>query len=174
MLTQGELDAGLLAFLGLGIGIGEQPEHHGHDQHGDGIDLWHHPPAIGDHQQRCDQIGDGGAGVAGAENAHRRTLPLLTEPRRGVGNARRERTASQTHEQAEREVLPILRGERQPVNRDGDQNHLNEKDDASAETVGQDAERQPDQRTGQNRRGNQQTEFRFVEIELLLDPNADN
>ena len=64
--------------------------------------------------------------------------------------------------------------ERQPVNRDGDQNHLNEKDDASAETVGQDAERQPDQRTGQNRRGNQQTEFRFVEIELLLDPNADN
>jgi hypothetical protein len=52
--------------------------------------------------------------------------------------------------------------------------HLHEKDDASTEAVGQNAERQAHQRTGQNRRGDQQTEFRFVQIELLFNPDADD
>jgi hypothetical protein len=48
---------------------------------------------------------------------------------------------AKTHEQAEREVLPVLGSERQPVNRDGDNDHLHEKDNASTEAVGENAER---------------------------------
>ncbi len=80
LLAERQLDPGFFAFFGLGIGISEEPEHDGHYQHGDGIDLRHHPPAIGDHQQRRDEVRDGGTGVTGAEDAHGRPLPFLAEP----------------------------------------------------------------------------------------------
>ena len=115
----------------------------------------HHPPAVGDHQQRRGQVGDGGTRIARAENAHRRALSFLAEPGRGVSDAGGERTAGQAHEQAECEVLPVLRRERQSVDGDGDDEHLHEKDDATPEAVGENAQWQSDQRAGQNRRGDQ-------------------
>ena len=45
-------------------------------------------------------------------------------------------------EQTDGEVLPILGRKRQAVGRDRHQDHLNEKNNATAEAVGQNAERQ--------------------------------
>ena len=69
-----------LALLELRVGIGEQPEHHCHHQHRDRVHLRHGAPAEGDQDQRRDEVGDRGARVAGAEDAHCGALLLLREP----------------------------------------------------------------------------------------------
>ena len=65
-------------------------------------------------------------------------------------------------------------GKGQPIGRDGDQNHLNEINDAPAIPVGEQAERQSHQGTRKDRRGDQQAELGFVEPELGLDLDPDD
>ncbi len=124
------------------IGIGEEPEQHRHDHHRHGVDLRHHlPRAKGANDQRGDELGQRGTGVARAENPHRRALPLLAEPGRGVGDADRKRTAGQADEQAQGQVVPVFGGVGQQPGRDRHQQHLDEKHNPPAVAVGEKAQR---------------------------------
>ncbi|CAM3247979.1 hypothetical protein PSAE105876_29605 [Pseudomonas aeruginosa] len=175
LLGQGRPLAGLDGTLEVRrIGPGEQPEQHGGDQHGHRVDLRHHAPAEGDHDHRRHQVGDRRAGVAGAEDAHRGALALLLEPGRGVGDADREGAASQADEQAEHQVVPVLAGEGQAVDRDGHQQHVDEEHDAAAEAVGDQAQRQAHQGAGEDRQGDHQAELGFAQAKLVLDTDADD
>jgi hypothetical protein len=108
-MGRGRLLSGRVPFSCSGSAIGEEPEQHRHHHHRHGVDLGHHlPRAKGGNDQRSDELGQRGAGVARAENAHRRALPLLAEPGRGVGDADGERTAGQADEQAQNQVLPVF------------------------------------------------------------------
>ena len=175
LLAQGRAGAVLIGpFLVQRVGIGEEPEQHGHRHHGDGVNLGHHlPGAGGSDDQRGDELGQRRPGVAGAENAHRRALPFLAEPGRGVGDADRERTTGQPDEQAQDQVVPVLGGVGDEPGRNRHQEHLDEEHDPPTVAVGQEAQRQAHQRAGQDRGGHQQAEFGFVEIQfsLDLDPN---
>ena len=162
------------ALLELGIGVGEKPESDGHHHHGHRVDLRDGAPTQSHDDQRSGQVGDRRSGVAGAEDAHRRALLLLGKPGGRVGDTDREGAARKPHEQTDDQVLPILIRERQPVAGDGDQDHLDEKNDASAKAVGQHPEGQTHERTGQDRRRHQQAELRFVEAEFALDLDANH
>ncbi|MNI22604.1 hypothetical protein D3C73_761620 [compost metagenome] len=52
--------------------------------------------------------------------------------------------------------------------------HQQEEHDAPAEAVGQQAQWQADQGTGQHRRGGQQAELGFVELEQILDRHPEH
>ncbi|MNO74266.1 hypothetical protein D3C76_652600 [compost metagenome] len=166
---------GLLCALGVRrIGVGAEPEQQRSDQHRHRVDLRHHPPAEGDHDHRRHQVGDRRPGVTGAEDAHRGALALLLEPRRGIGDAHREGTAGQADEQSQHQVVPVLAGEGQAVDRDRHQQHVHEEHDAPAEAVGQQTERQADQRAGEDRQRDHQAELRLTQAEFLLDADADD
>ena len=156
---------------------GQEPEQDRHHQHGDGVDLRHRAPRAGGgggDDQRGDELGERRPRIAGAEDAHRRALPLLAEPGRGIGDAHRERAAGDPDEQPEHQVLPVLGGVGQHPGGDHDSEHLYEIHDAPAVTVGQYAQRQPYQRAGQDGSGHQQAELGLVEVELRLDLDADD
>ena len=156
---------------------GQEPEQHRHHQHRDGVDLGHHPPRRrggGRDDQRGDELGERGARVAGAEDAHRRALPLLAEPGRRVGDADRERAAGDADEQSQHQVLPVLGRVGQHPGGDHHGEHLQEVHDPPAVAVGQDAQRQAHQRAGQDGGRHQQAELGLVEIELRLDLDPDD
>ena len=160
-----------------GSSVGQEPEQDRHHQHGDGVDLGHHPPRCrgrGRDDQRRDELGERGTRVAGAEDAHRRALPLLAEPGRRVGDADRERAAGDPDEQAQHEVLPVFGRVGQHPGGDHHREHLQEVHDPPAVAVGQDAQRQPYQRAGEDGGRHQQAELGLVEIELRLDLDADD
>ena len=76
-----------LAPLELGIRVGKEPKDDSHHQHRHGVDRRHRAPAQGHDDQRRDEDVQCRAGVAGAENAQHRALPLFLEPGGGVGDA---------------------------------------------------------------------------------------
>jgi hypothetical protein len=160
--------------LVLRVVVGEEPEQDGGDQHGGGIDLGHHGPAVGQDDGRSHQLGHGGARVAGAEHAHGHALAFLFVPAGAVGDAHREGAAGQADEQADGEEVPELGGEfHQPDRTDGGQ-HQEEEDDAAAELIGPHAQRQADQGAGKHRRRDQHAELGFIETELGFDGDADD
>ena len=155
----------------------QEPEQDRHHQHGDGVDLGHHPPRRrggGCDDQRGDELGERGARIAGTEDAHRRALPLLAEPGRRVGDADRERAAGDPDEQPQHQVLPVLGRVGQHPGGDHHREHLQEVHAPPAVAVGQDAQRQPYQRAGQDGGRHQQAELGLVEIELRLDLDPDD
>ena len=139
LLAQGRTGAVLVgALLVQRVGIGEEPEQHRHRHHGDGINPGDHlPGAERPDDHRSDELGQRRTGVAGAEDAHRRALPLFAEPSRGVGDADREGATGQPDEQAEHQILPVLGGVGDQPGRDRHQEHLNEEHDPPAVAVGQ-------------------------------------
>ncbi|MNP08252.1 hypothetical protein D3C76_1003120 [compost metagenome] len=156
------------------VGEGEEPEQQRGDQHRHRVDLRHHAPAEGDHDHRRHQVGDRRAGVARAEDAHGGALAFLLEPCRGVGNAHCEGAAGQADEQAEHQVVPVQAGEGQAVDRDRHQQHVHEEHDASAEAVGEQTQRQADDRAGEDRQRDHQAELRLAQPQLFLDADADD
>ena len=84
------------------------------------------------------------------------------------------RTAGYADKQAGHQVMPVLRAERDKVNWNNGGNHQHKEYEAAAKLVSQHAERQTDQRSGENRHGYQQAELGLVKPELRLDRNADH
>jgi hypothetical protein len=67
-----------------------------------------------------------------------------------------------------------LIGKGHTIGGDGDQNHLNEINDAPAKPVGKQAKGQSHQGTGEDRCGHQQAKFGFVKADLGLDLDPDD
>ena len=155
----------------------QEPEQHRHHQHRDRIDLGHHAPRRrggGRDDQRRDELRERGTRVAGAEDAHRRALPLLAEPGRRVGDADGERAAGHPDEESQHQVLPVLGRVGQHPGGDHHREHLQEVHDPPAVAVGQDAERQAHERARQDGGRHQQAELGLVEVQLRLDLDADD
>ena len=90
------------------IGIAAKPEQNCCAEHDGRVDLRYHCPAEGHDKRRRDELVDGRAGVARAEDTHRKTLAISREPACNIGGAHGERAARKSDEKAEHEVLPIL------------------------------------------------------------------
>ena len=151
-----------------------EPEHDGHHGDGDGPDVGDRLPAVGDHDEGGDELGDGGADVAGAEDAERGALALLRIPLGDVGDADRERAAGDADAERGQQERRIVVGEGEQPGRHRRRQHHGRVDDAAAVLVGPDAEHQADQRAGQDRRADQQAELRVVEPQVILDLHADD
>ena len=65
-------------------------------------------------------------------------------------------------------------GLRQQDGREGRGQHLDREDQPATILLGQNAEKDPADRTGQHRRGNQQSKLGLGQAELLFDADADN
>ena len=155
------------------VRIGKEPKDDGHHQHRHRVDGRHRAPAQSDDDQRRGKDVDGGTRVTRAENTQHHALSLFLKPRRGVGDTDGERAAGQADTKTNRKVLPILVGEGQPIGGHGDQNHLNEIDDASAIPVGEQSKGQARQGTCEDRCGYEEAERGFVETQFILDLDAD-
>ena len=156
------------------IVAGAEPVDHRHDRDADGPNLRGRLPAVGDENERREELGDRGADIAGAEDTQRRALPLGRIPARHIGNADGERTARNANTQRRQQHLRIGVGVGQKERRHCRRQHHQRVDEAAAVLVGPDPERQPDQRAGENRRADQQPELRLVEAEFLFDADADD
>ena len=148
-------------------------ENGGHGQH-DGIDLRRLFPAEGQHQEGRPEVGDGSPDIADAEESQGRSLMLLVEPLGGIGDADDEGSAGKTHTECGNEenlVGPHLRQE--PAGHGGGQ-HLQGEDQPASELFCPYAEEDPADRSGQDRRSDQDAELRLRETEVLLDLDADD
>ena len=138
-------------------------------------DLRDRLPAVGDHDEGRDELGDGGADVAGAEDAERGALLAPSDTSlRDVGDADRERAAGDADAERREQERRVVVGEGEKPGCDRRRQHHRRIDDAAAVLVGPDAEHQADQRAGQDRRADQQAELGLGEPEVLLDLNADD
>ena len=135
---------------------------------GDGL------PAVGDHDEGGEELGDGGADVAGAEDAERGALLLGRVPARHVGDADRERAAGNADAERGQQERRVVVGEGEEPGGDRRRQHDGRIDDAAAVLVGPDAEHQADQRAGEDRRADQQAELGVVEAQVVLDLDADD
>ena len=160
---------------GTAVGLvlaGEEPEQQRGDEQDRAEHLGHQVPGAEGDQRRGEELGDRGPGVTGAEHAHGEALVVLVEPLGDVGDAHRERTAGQADKQAQHQELPIGGGVGDQVQRQHAGEHQQEEHDAPAEAVSQQAQWQAHQGTGQDRRGGQQAELGFVELQQLFDGHA--
>ena len=136
--------------------------------------LRHHRPAVGHHNGRRHQLGDRRTGIAGAEDAHGQALALLRKPARAVGNADGERSARDTDEQAGHQVVPVCgAGEISQIGMTVD--IISTKNTMRPPNLSVHMPRgRRNQRTGQHRHRNQNAELGFVQVQRLLDRNADH
>ena len=125
--------------------IGEKPEQHRHDRDTGGPYLGDSRPAIGDQDERREELRYRCADIAGAKNTERSALFFSRIPARNIGNADRERPASDAHKQRCNQELRIGRGPGQEIGSDCRRQHHRCIDDAAAILVGPDAESDSDQ-----------------------------
>ena len=137
-------------------------------------DLRHHGPAESDQNHRRDKLVHGRTGVASTVNAHGGTLAILGKPARHIGGADGERAPRQADKQSNRQEVPELGGVAHHPDGWHSQCHEDGHHDASTEPVGPDAQWDADQRSRQHRCGHQQSELGGVQIEHLLDGDADD
>ena len=152
--------------------IGKQPEQDGRHQHDASVDRGHQLPAADGDDAGGHQLGERGTGITGPEHPHGHALLFRLEPARHIGRAHRKRTAGQAHQQADGQKLPIGGGVLHDENEGHADQHQHKQHDATAKTVGPDAQRHAHQRAGQHRRGGQDAEFGFVQPQMLLDGNT--
>ena len=129
-----------------GIRRGEQPEQRRRHEQGDGIGPGHALPAIAGNQRRRDEHIDGGTGRAGTEDAHRETLPLPRKEPGRIGRAHCKGRADQPERQPQQQELPESRRIGRQPERHGADDEQDEHDDATAEPVRPDSQRQAEQR----------------------------
>ena len=110
-------------------------------------DLRDRLPAIGDQHERRDEFGDGGADIAGAEDAERGALLAGRIQARDVGDADRERTAGDADKERRDQEFRVGVRPGQQVGGDRRGEHDDGVDPPSAILVGPDAEHQADQRS---------------------------
>ena len=151
-----------------------EPEHDGHQGQRRRPDFRDALPAQGDHHERRAEFGDRRADIAGAENPERRALLAGLVPARDIGDADREGAAGDADAERREQELRIGLRVSQQVGRERRREHDDAEDAASAILVGPDAERETDQRPGQDRRADQQAELRLAEAEVLFDLDADD
>ena len=168
------LEAGLAPRLQLRVVLGGEPEHDPHDRNRRGPDIGNRLPAVGDHDEGGEELGDGGADVACAEDAERRALLLGGVPARHVGDADRERPAGDADAERGQQERRVVVGEGEEPGGDRRRQHDGRVDDAAAVLVGPDAEHQADQRAGEDRRADQQAELGVVEAQVVLDLHAND
>ncbi len=154
--------------------LGGEPEHYRHQHQRRGPDLRHRLPAEGDHDERRGEFGHCRADIAQAEDAQREALPLRREPARDIGDAHRERAAGDAYAQGRHQEHRVGADMGQQESGDRRRQHHRHINQASAVLVGPDAQGQPDQRAGQNRRADQQAEFGFAQMQVLADLQADD
>ena len=152
----------------IGIVLREHEEDDGHDRERGRPDQRHRLPAVGDHDDGRDELGDRRADIAGAEDAERGALLLLRVPLRDIGDADRERAAGDADAERREQEGGIVVGEGQQRGHHRRRQHGERVDDAPAILVGPDAEHQADQRAGQDRRADQQAELRVAQAQVLL------
>jgi hypothetical protein len=152
----------------------QHEEQHGRHRQARGPDLRDRLPAETDHHDRRQELRDGRAHIARAEDAERGALLLLRVPLRHVGDAHREGpTRDADAERGDQEGRVVMRvGEQE--GRDGGRQHHQREHDAAAILVGPDAEEQADQAAGEDRRADEQAELRVREAEVLLHLHAED
>ena len=156
------------------VAVAEQPEQHQRARHDGRVDLGHHGPAEGHHQHRRDELVHRRARVACAVHPHGRALAVLRKPACDIGRAHGERAPGQADEQADHEKMPVLRGiGHEPDGRHGGGHHAGH-DDAPAVAVRPDAQRHAHQRAREHGHGHEQAELGGVEVQHLLDRDADD
>ena len=168
------LDAGTATLDQHRVILGRQPEQHGGDGQARRPDLRDALPAERHQRERGEQLGDGGADVAHAEDAERRALLLLRIPARDIGNADREGAAGNADPQPRQQDLRIGLGLRQQPGGHGGGQHRQREDQPAAVEVAPDPQRHPDQRAGQNRHADQQAELGLVQTQLFANADADD
>src|SRR5262249_29861060 len=122
----------------------------------------------------ANDLGDGGADVAGTENSERSALGFRRIPFRDVGYSDSKRTASDANAKRSQQEGRVIVSESQQPGGDGCREHDRGIDEAAAVLVGPDAENEADQRAGQDGRANQQTKLGVVEVQVLFDLHADD
>ncbi len=154
--------------------LGSEPEDHRHDGDGGGPHLRRDVPAIGDQHEGREELGHRRADIAGAENTEGGALLLRRVEARDIGNAHRKRAAR--HADAERRDqdldVSVRPGKHEGGNRRRQHDHR--VDATPAVLVGPDAEKNAGERTGQDRRADEQAKLGLIEAELLLNLHADN
>ncbi len=119
-------------------------------------------------------MGQRRADVAHPEQAERRPLLRAAVPPGHVGRADRERAARQPEPQRADEKRLVARCPGHHPGRRRGKEHYGRIDDAAADPVGEDPERQARQRAGQHGHADEEAELGLVEAELPLDSHADD
>ena len=160
--------------LEYGIVLGENEEDHGNRRQRERPYVGHRLPAKGDHDERSAELGHGRADIAGAEYAQCRTLLLARIPMRDIGDTDCKRATRQANAECrDQEHRKCFRLGQQPGSHRRQQ-HLDRENQPTAILFGPDAQHQPGQRTGEDRRCNQDAELRLIEPELGFDLHADD
>src|SRR5690625_1629306 len=155
-----------------GIRCGKDPEEHGGTEQGDSIDSRHHLPAeVRDDEGRDEHV-HRRADRAGTEKAHGEAALLAREEARNIGGADTEGCAENAKCEAEQEKLPKCRGRRGEPDRDGADHQKHHHDDATAEAIGPEAQRQPKEGAGEDGGGGQQSELGRIQPKLAPDGDA--
>ncbi|OIQ74605.1 hypothetical protein GALL_437400 [mine drainage metagenome] len=131
-----------------GIILGEEVEHHAHHQKADRPDMRNPVPAKGDHHERRDEGGDGGADVARAKDAKRGALLARAIPARHIGHPDDERATSKADPERRDQIHCVARRPGQHPGRRRRQHHLRREDDPATVFLGQNAQKEPRDRSG--------------------------
>ncbi len=153
---------------------GGEPENDRHDHEGPGPDLGYGMPSEGDQHHRCKELGNCRSDVAGAEDAKRRALFFRRIPARHIGHANRERSAGDADAKRCDQHLRIGRGKGQEEGCHRCRQHRGGENHTATVAVCPDAQRDADERAGEDRCPDKEAELGFREIQVLTDLNADD
>ena len=168
------LGPGLAPRRDLRVILGREPERQRRDHQRDRPDVGDGLPAVGDHDERCQELGNGRPDIAGAEDAQRRALLAWPVPAGHVGDADGEGAASDADAERRQKKGGIVVGVGEQPGRNGSREHDADVDDTPAVLICPDAEDETNQRARQDRRAHQQAELRISEAEVFLDLDADD
>ena len=115
-----------------------------------------------------------GADIAGAEDAERRALFLGREEGRDIGHADCKGGAREAHAERGDQGLGVGARVGQQEGRYRCREHGQRADEPAAVTGRPGTKQDTDKRAGQDRHADQQAELRLSEVEVLLDPDADD
>ena len=158
----------------VGVDLRDQEKNHRHGQQYGGINLGDALPADRKQDEWRTEVGDRGAHVAHAENAERRALPFRFVPAGYVCNADCERAVCQSDTECRHEKQSVGFDEGEQQGGDRRSHHQDGKDEPPAKLVRPNSEQESAERSGQNRRCDQDPELGIAEAEILLYLDADD
>ena len=165
---------GLAAFDQFGVVLGQKEEQNADDCEPCRPDIGDTVPAVGDHDEGSDELGDSRADVARTEDAQRGPLVACVIPAADIGHADDERPAREANAKCCDQVHDVAVRQRECPCGQRCQDHLAGEHQPPAVFLGPDAEKQAGYRSGQNRGGDQKAELGVIQAKLGLDGDTDD
>ena len=175
LLAQGfGLRAAQLARGKLRVVLRKQEENHRHHRGDRCPDLRDGLPAECHHHPRRGKFGYCGADIAHAEEAERGALLFRRIPLRHISHTHGEGTARDPEAKRRQQCKKIAVGEGKKICRDRRSDHRQRENNPSAILVGPYTKEKTRERSGQDRRADEQAELRIAEAEFAFDFNPND